>query len=286
MNKAQDIKGGVKMKERVNRLFILFFLLAFTFSQISVQAAKDTLKETVARADRLMADKTVADLQKAIKELESVLEQYPDNYEALWRISRAYVDIIAIKTSALIEEREEFKPILSELGRKADTYARQALKLNPDAKEVVTVAALAHGYYSSSFGILKAILKGAAGRYKKLSRKLIKIDDSYQGAAGYKMMGKFYYVAPFPYGSLIKAERNYKKSLEKYNGLLEAHYYLGMIYLKRKKYDIAKKEFEFVINNPPHTTEAYYIKEFKEESKKQLDKVKELEARKKARRKK
>ena len=101
--------------------------------------------------------------------------------------------------------------------------------------EAIAAAGLAHGYYSASFGVVKAILKGAAGRYKKLARKLIKTDDAYRGALGYKMMGKFYYMAPFPLGSLIKSERYYKKALEKDSSLCEPRYYLGMIYLKRKK---------------------------------------------------
>jgi len=245
---------------------------------IEAEAASTKLVEShLSKANQYMGEKTVENLEKAIKEIETALEIDPNNYEALWMIAKAYTDIIAIKTSALIIEKDEYKPLLKELGKKADIYARRALEINPEAKESIAAAALAHGYYSASFGIAKAILKGAAGRYKKLCNQLIEIDEEYGGALGYKMMGKLYYVAPWPVGSEKKSIKFYKKALEVDNSLLEPHYYLGMIYLENKEYDLAKQEFEFVVENPPLKLEEFYIGEFKNESSKHLEEIQAIE---------
>ena len=284
------------MGKKRRRLFVISLVSVFAllgtlimgplpltaFSEVKAEiepeeAVTKLVKSHLSKANQYMGEKTVESLEKAIEEIESVLEMDPNNYEALWMISKAYTDIIAIKTSALIIEKDEYKPMLKELGKKADIYARRALKINSEAKESIAAAALAHGYYSASFGIVKAIFKGAAGRYKKLCKQLIKIDENYGGALGYKMMGKLYYVAPWPVGSEKKAIKFYKKALEVDNSLLEPHYYLGMLYLENKKYDLAKQEFEFAVENPPHLLEKHYISEFKIESSKHLEEIASLE---------
>ncbi len=291
------------MEKKRIRLFVIFLSSVFVFSTTLILGSlpltsfaeekaemepEESTTENLERSTQLvdahitkatqhMEEKTVESLEKSIKELESALEIDPDNHEALWMIAKSYTDIIAIETSALMIEKDEYKPLLKDLGKKADIYARRALEINPEAKESIAVAALAHGYYSASFGIVKAILKGAAGRYKKLCNQLIEIDENYGGALGYKMMGKLYYVAPWPVGSEKKAIRFYKKALEVDNSLLEPHYYLGMLYMEKKKYDLSKQEFDFVVDNPPHLLEKHYISEFKIESKKHLDEMASLE---------
>jgi len=57
--------------------------------------------------------------------------------------------------------------------------------------------------------------------------------------------------------------------------MLEPHYWMGMIYVKKRKYEAATKEFEFVLSNPPIKLEEHFISEFKKESEKQLNRIKE-----------
>ena len=83
-------------------------------------------------------------------------------------------------------------------------------------------------------------------------------------------------MAPWPVGSSTKALTFYQKAVRKSPKMLEPHYWLGMTYLDRKKYELAKKEFEFVLNNPPMQLEKHLISEFKKESKKQLNKIREI----------
>ncbi len=245
-------------------LIIVYTPLNETYSE------NDTFKEALSKAEILIKKKNLPSLEESIKILEPVINDYPDNIEALTILSRAYVDTISIKTNALIVEKDEYKNILRELGKKADCYGSKAVALDPENKEALAAAAQGYGYYSASYGILQAILKGAAGRYKKLAKRLIKLDDSYMSGLGYKLMGRFYLMAPFPMGSFRKSAKYYKKALEKDNSSLESHYYLGMSYLKLKKNELARKEFEYVVNNSPNKYERHYIEEYIEAAKKEL----------------
>ena len=233
-------------------------------------------KMYITRADTLAEKMNVESLEKAIKEYKLALEIDPDNYEALWKIAYAYIGILDIKTNYMIVEKKEYRPILKELGEAAQVYAKKAYKINPKGKEAVRANLQSYGYYSASLGIVSAIFKGAAGHYISLAKELIAIDNTYWGASGYRCLGRLYYMAPWPVGSSTKALTFYQKAVRKSPKMLEPHYWLGMTYLDRKKYELAKKEFEFVLNNPPMQLEKHLISEFKKESKKQLNKIREI----------
>jgi tetratricopeptide (TPR) repeat protein len=228
---------------------------------------------TVASVDELMKEKSIENCHKAIKGYELLLQGNPDNLEYLNKISNAYITIIDIKTHALIEEKDEYKPVLAKFGKIAYDYAERALKINPQSREAVAMALVSYGYYSSSFGIVKAIFKGAAGRYKDLANRLIVIDDAFDGALGYRSLGKFYEVAPWPAGSSRKALKYFKKAVDTDNSILYSHYYLGLLYFNKEKYDLAKKEFEIVTQKPPHIGEQHYIAAYIERARQYLSEI-------------
>jgi tetratricopeptide (TPR) repeat protein len=149
------------------------------------------------------------------------------------------------------------------MGTIAYDYAAKAYKLKPDDKDVVAANLASYAYYSASFGIVKAIFKGAAGHFKDLANQLIKLDDAYRGAMGYRMLGKFYHVAPWPVGSSKKAVKFFKKAIETDNVALYSHYYLGLLYYQDKKYDLSEKEFKSVWDNEPPDHEKHYIDTYK-----------------------
>lgn len=221
-------------------------------------------------AESFVKQKTVDTLEKAIKEYEVALNVAPDNYEALWKISEVYIYLMDIKTNGLVVEKDSCKEILKKLGKPAYEYSIKAYEINPQGKEAIIVNLASYGYYISSFGIVKAVLKGTAGHYKDLAKKLIEVDDKCVGALGYRCLGRLYYSAPWPVGNTKKALKYFKKASTIASSMLEPHYWLGMLYLREKKYDLARKEFEFVSNNPPSEIETHYIKEFKKKAEKFL----------------
>lgn len=249
------------------------FLLFGWFFSVPVIGQEPGAKPTLAEIDALMVNKTVENSEKAIKEYELLLKDDPNNYEILYKLADAYICILDIKTAGFLEEKEEYKPMLKSMGKIANDYAHQAYKLNPNSKEVVASTLRAHAYYSASFGLMKAAFSGAAGHFKDLANQLIKMDDKYKGAMGYRFLGKFYLMAPWPVGSESKALKYFKKAIETDNATLYSHYFAGVLYFKDKEWDLAEKEFIFVRDNPPTQDEAYYFDAYKKSADEYLAKI-------------
>lgn len=272
------------MKRRSNVFFIIMIIVLFLGVQLS-GSSKQAVQEqeqasgsekgelTLADCDELMKEKTVEKSKKAIKGYELLLKKEPKNYKLLYRIAQAYITVIDIKTSAMIVEKDEYKPILVKYGQLANDYAHKAYEINPKDKEVVAACVVAYGYYSSSFGIFKAIFKGAAGHYKDLARELNALDEKYLGALGHRCLGKLYYMAPWPVGSNKKALKSFQKAAQIDKTTLGAQYYIGLLNFDKDKYDLAKKAFKFVVDNPPAYHEKHYIEEYKKEAQKYLKKI-------------
>ncbi|UCH96303.1 MAG: hypothetical protein JSV88_05465 [Candidatus Aminicenantes bacterium] len=260
-------------------ILVCFFIFSWVFAENEVEETKNQTSESemtkpsLAEIDELMVEKTVENSQKAIKGYELLLKDDPGNYEILYKLAKAYITIIDIKTSALIVEKDEYKPILKKLGKIANDYAKRAYESNPKDIEVVSAYLVSYGYYSASFGIFKAIFKGAAGRYKKLCNEIIEIDETHLGALGYRLLGKLYHVAPWPVGSKKKALKFFKKAVETDNTLLYSHYYIGLIYFNQKKYDLAEDEFRFVLENDANIHEKHFVDAYKREAGNYLTKI-------------
>ncbi len=218
---------------------------------------------SLAELEELMKNKTVENCEKAIEGYKALLKNDPNNYVILYKLALAYTGILDIKTVTLRVEKDEYKPLLKELGTIAHDYAAKAYELKPDDKDVVAACLVSYAYHSASFGIVKAIFKGAAGHYKDLANQLIKLDDTYLGALGYRMLGKLYHVAPWPVGSSSKAVKFFKKAVETDNKTLYSHYYLGLLYYQDEEYDLSEKEFQFVWDNEPADHEKHYIETYK-----------------------
>ena len=248
--------------------------LDYVSSAEAVETGESMIASHIKAGDKLVADpKKIENLEKAIKEYEAALKIDPNNFDALRKAALAYVLIIDIKTDALIFEKDENKPILKDMGKKALDYAEKAYMIDPKNKEVVAVNLRAYAYYSASMGIVTAVLKGAAGHYKDLANELIALDDTYESGLAYSYLGRLYHVSPWPVGSSKKSLKNYLKALEINDKKLETHYWLGILYLDDKEYDKAKKEFEYVVNNPPIEFEKFWIGAFKTDAKKKLEEI-------------
>jgi tetratricopeptide (TPR) repeat protein len=258
------------MKKKILFVFIIILMLFSIFegpvNGKDQTAESEPVKTSLAEVDELMKEKTIKNCEKAIKGYELLLKDDPNNDDILYKIANAYITIIDIKTSALRVEKDEYKPILKELGKIANDYAKKAYELKPKKKEVVAACLVSYGYYSASFGIVKAIFKGAAGHYKDLCYQLIEIDKKYLGALGYRLLGKLYHVAPWPVGSSKKALKFFLQAAETDNSVLYTHYYLGLLYFKKKEYDLAEKEFKFVWENEPTAHEKHFIGDYKKDA--------------------
>lgn len=257
------------------RAWPLMVVLAVAIPEIAVPQSimPETSRDGAASfedIDRLMADRNLENSHQAILACEILLSKEPDDPGLLVRIANAYITIITIRTSALIEERDEFKPILNGLGRIAYEYADRAYRLQPESREVVAVALVASGYFTASMAKVKAICTGAAGHTKRLAERLIRLDDRFEGALGYRSLGKFYEMAPWPVGSRRKALACYQKAVAAAPGSLHAHFLLGMLHWRRGERDLARKEFTLTVESPAHPSEAHFIDAHRHEARERL----------------
>ncbi len=277
------MKKKIKNVSGIVFLFVLLaaagaLLIAQVEAPISTKATNSTpTAPTLAELDELMNNKNMVNCQKAIEGYEALLKNDPGSSELLCKVAKAYVAIIDIETDALIVEKDEYKPALKKYGKTAYDYALKAYTANPKNKDYVATCLAAYGYYSASFGIFKAIMKGAAGKFKDLANELIVLDPTYLGAMGYRSLGKFYHVAPWPAGSTKKAMKYFIQAIETDPKPLDSHYYLGVIYFEKDKFDLAKKEFTFVVQNEPWEDEKHYIAAYKKDAQNYLTKIYEEE---------
>lgn len=263
---------------KMNRVFLIEWgLLASVLFLASSGAASQDLADSQAdiqpliqQGDGALPEITEANCWKAIAAYEEGLKITPESYEANWKASKAYCLILDLRTAGLIEEKDEYKPFLKELGAKAEHYAEKAYAQNAKGLEALIWYNSSYGYHASSMGILKAILKGAGGKLKELAKELIEIDDSACDALGYRMLGRFYLNAPFPAGSKKKAVQYLEKAVTKAPASLFNHYWLGNAHLAREKLEDAKKEFQFVLDHPPSENEKHFFAPIKEAAQKRL----------------
>ena len=181
--------------------------------------------------------------------------------------------ILDYKTHQLIEERDEYKPYLKDLGSKAEEYARRANEINPKGPEGLAWYAGSYSYHAASMGIVTAILKGAGSKLKDLANALIETDDAYHGAFGYRILGRLNLKAPFPVGSKKKAVEYLKKAVEKSPDDLLNRFWLGETYRQQKEYGKAREQFQFVIDHPPMDIETHVAEFYKIAAKTRLEEI-------------
>lgn len=258
-----------KWKTMAKRMMLLLVIL-FCLCRVSA-AAETSVQSFIQSGDQILSTVTEENAQKAIAEYEKALAAEPGNYDANWKIARAYCLILDFKTHALIEEKDEYKPFLRELGGKAEAHGAKAYAANPKGLDALVWYNGSIAYHAASMGIVHAILHGAGTRVKKLAGELIQLDDSYHGAFGYRIMGRFHIKAPFPVGSKKKAAEFLEKAVAKYPADLQNHFWLGEAYLTQKNNRKAAEQFQFVLDHPPSSIETHLAETFKSAAQKRLN---------------
>lgn len=212
--------------------------------------ASEEIARRLEAADARLAEVTEENCELALQDYDETLGKDPENYETHWRMARAYCYLLDLKTSQLIEEKDEFKPLLKTIGEKAEFHGKQAYRLNPLGIDGLVWYIGAMAYHASSMGIVNAILNGSGTRVKKFAEELSRRGQLYPGAFGSRVLGRYYMAAPFPVGSKSKAVRYLEKSVQTYPPDLANHYFLARAYRAKGEHDKAARELRFVLENP------------------------------------
>ena len=99
---------------------IQLLMLVGAIMLLSNDGVAADIQTLIQKGDERLQEITEANAKEDIAVYEAALKIDPENYEANWKTSKAYCLILDLKTAGLIEEKEEYKPLLKELGEKAE----------------------------------------------------------------------------------------------------------------------------------------------------------------------
>ncbi len=175
------------MNTKFTNILLVFFL--FFFVNISAQS----LEELMAEGDNYYKE---FNHQKALETYLKADSLFPGNWELMWKISRAYVDL-GEKMPEETSEEEEAKKAMFE---KAVAYADSSVKLAPDQAEAYVRRAIANGKLALFEGVFSAI--GRVNDVRDDCEKAIELGNggNYTQALAHYVLGRAHYkVCEKPY---------------------------------------------------------------------------------------
>ena len=161
---------------------LCILLLTALWTMTALAAAPDSSK-----ADQLIAQGNVYseqtfENQKALQSYQAALALEPNNYDALWRVSRAYVDIGEHFPGAT--DAEKFKQL--EAYQKALDFANKAIAANAKGAMGYTRRAIANGRIALFKGVWESL--DLVKQTKADCEKAIELDP--KEAAAYYVLGR------------------------------------------------------------------------------------------------
>ena len=250
----------------------LGFKIAFAalFIIVSLSIFGQTAADYIKQGDEYFAK---FDDAQALQEYLRAAKAKPANYEALWKTSRAYYDIGGLMPLTDSKAADKQREIYT----KSMSYARQAIKADPNGT-------WGHLFLSAAWGkyVLTHVLTQSKKEQVNASKQIkVEIDKAIEldpkNDLAYHALGRWHremaeiggarrFFGGLLYGSIPKgtyreSEKYLKKAIE-LNPNYTLHYLeLGRTYLDMKKPDLAKQEFEKVLQAPIMTSRCEMNKE-------------------------
>jgi Tfp pilus assembly protein PilF len=256
------------MKKGLIFLTLMAVLALFSYGQ--------TAAEHVKAGDEAYAQ---FDDQKALEHYQEALKLEPQNYEALWKASRAKVDIADVipATDKDVKQRQ------MRLYTDATSYAKKAIEANPNDT-------WGHFQFAASLG-KKLLMLGkkeqidGSKQIRQEIDKAIQLDPNNDLAfhalgrwhrrmaeigGAKRFFGSILY-GSIPKGSFEESEKNLKKASEMRPEYVNHHLELGLTYVSLKKFDLAAQEFQKALDCPITTSKC---ESYKQEAQQELDSLK------------
>jgi tetratricopeptide (TPR) repeat protein len=241
-------------KASISGLAVLGLLLA-----VSVCLSAQTAADRIRQGDEFYAQ---FNDEKALEEYLAAAQAEPQNYEALWKTSRAYFDlgdVMEPKDDASKEkQRKYFQDSLS--------YARKAARANPNDTWGHFFVSAAQGKFVLTKGKKEQV--NASKTIKAEIEKAIELDPNNDLAyhalgiwhrtmaeigGAQRFLGGMIY-GSIPKGTFEESERALQKAISLNPDYTNHHLELGRTYLDMKKYDLAKQEFQKTLELPEKTS--------------------------------
>jgi len=212
-------------------------------------------------------------IQQALDAYIEAFETDTSNCQALWRIAKMYIDL-GEETEA--EERSQYYYT-------AEKWSRKTVSVCPDEPNGHFFVAVASGKLALYEGGKRKVNRSK--EVKAEADKTLELEPNHHGA--YHVLGRWHreiaslnwilkaaaklIYGGVPPGATHKAAIvNFKKAIEINPEWINHHKQLGLTYMEMKKWQLAKNEFEAVLELPVFDHEDEYHKKV---SSKLLDKV-------------
>jgi len=252
---------------------LIFFALA---AALSVMGFAQTAAEHIQAGDQAYAQ---FDDQKALEHYNEALKLDANNYEALWKASRAIVDIADVIPAA----DKDIKDRQMKMYTEATALAKKAVAANPNDTWGHFQLAASNGKRLLLLGKKEQIEASKAVRAE--IDKAIELDPT--NHLGYHALGRWHrrmdeiggakrffgglIYGSIPKGSFEESEKNLKKAIELHPEYVNHYLELGRTLVALKKFDEAAGAFQKAIDLPKTTSKDDVLKA---EAKVELDKVK------------
>ena len=226
-------------------------------------AFEDALRASLALVLSLLAgtagaeeSQSSADFSEASKRYEVQVAASPEDFDARLGAARSLNRVMAIRTHAnlplvdRLQDTDENRALWADLGERALEHARVASRLRPDSVEAAGELATAYMFYSSSLGILSAILKGAGTEYQEHARRVVELDEQYDDALGHTLLAGFFLVAPWPIRDMDASRAAYERAAQVAPASAGNQYGLGVFWAREGDPERARQHFERTLSMP------------------------------------
>jgi len=231
----------MKMISRI--LLVLIFVVSALVAQ--------TAQEWIQKGDEAYAK---LDNQAALNAYQKAVELEPNNYEALWKLSRAYVDV-----GETLKDKDKRR----EYFKKAEEFARKAIEVNPDGSK---------GHLTLSIALGRVALDASPKERIRLSKEIkAEVDKALQldpnDDIAWHVLGRWHrklatlswiekkfaniFLGGVPKeASLEKAVEAFQKAIELNPGHINHHLELAITYEKMGEKEKAIAEYKKVLELP------------------------------------
>ncbi|MGH7788453.1 MAG: hypothetical protein ACRERC_16405, partial [Candidatus Binatia bacterium] len=178
--------------------------------------------------------------QVALGDLALAIE--PDNYDATWRVARAYFWVAHLQSSRVWKKA---------MAGKAAELAQRAMRQQPQRVEGHYVYAVAIAEYAASVGIVQAIVEGMGTKVEQAALASYARDPAFEQGGIIVLLGRYYFVLPWPKRDLERSRRYLEEARARFPQQLVTRCFLAETYHDLDEDDAARAELEFILANPP-----------------------------------
>lgn len=252
-----------------NKCFLFITLVGFLTVWYPLSVFSEVESVWMQEGDALWEERReVRKVEEAIGAYAKVLEANPKNYEACWKISRAYFLL-----GDMLDEIKENRSRHKELGKEGMDYGEKAAILNPQGVEGHYYYGLCLAKYTLGVSFITALTKGLASKYETHMAQALAIDKNYDSAGPLRALGRYWHKIPWPKRDMKQSIAYLEEAITNAPMNIRGRFYLAEAYLKVKQKDAAQEQLRIATQLPVDLKEEISAQRWKEKAESLLKEI-------------